>query len=970
MKSTLSLAAVCSALLVYTAPAVTTHYVDASGTNPIAPYTSWATAATNIQDAMNATSLSDTVLVTNGIYQYGGDSFSGSNRVHVINGVRLQSVNGPTVTFIKGYWDPATTNGLNAVRCVYLTEFSSLAGFTLTNGASGSGYGGGVISESSCVISNCVITGNASAGNGAGSESFNNSLLVNCVLSGNTALSGGSGGGAYGSTLLNCIVSNNYALYGGGVGNCTVYDSLLTGNGSAANNGTGTSGGAAYFSTLYNCTLAGNFSQGLGAANNCTLDNSIIYYNANGIYADCYMCRLTNCCTTLGLGTPALLNNSISNAPGFMNPAAGNFRLTPWSRCIDADNNTLATNSTDLDGNPRIVSAAVDLGAYENQSPFSGTAHYVSLTSTNPIAPYTNWPTAATNLQDAVASAQAGEFVIAGDGVYTNSAAVVYGAETNRVALTNAITLVSAGGPQAATIVGGSNTRCVYVGTNAVLMGFTLTNGNGHGNNVFSGDITNERSGGGAWCAPGGVVSNCVVVGNYADPIFGFGGGVFGGMIYNSTLTNNSAAYGGGAARAVLSGSTIVSNSWHNGGHFGGGLYQATASNCVITANWSYNGAGGVYQSKLYNCTVSTNSSPGGPGGGAYQSTLFNCLVVSNTASFSGGGAYQSTLDHCIVSNNHGGTGGTYQSTNYFCTLSGNSGNDGGGANDGISSNCIFTANSAGNGGGALNGMLYNCLLYGNTATYGGGAQSATLYNCTVCSNTAAIGGGGTLSCSHYDTIVYYNVAPVSSNWSGGLFSYSCTFPAAPDVDSITNPPVFVNPAAGDYHQQTNSPTINGGVDIEPTVPVVLTDLDGNPRIVGGIEDMGAYEYQGSNQGLPIPIPWLRRYGLPLDGSADYIDSDGDGMNNWQEWIAGTVPVDNTSFLQMTSVVPNGGSGTTVTWESVSSITYYIQRGTDLGAQPAFTTIKSNIAGQPVTTSYTDTTANNGTPVFYRVGVQ
>ena len=971
MKSPLPLAAFCSLLLVCTAPAVTTHYVDAGGSNPVAPYTSWATAATNIQDAMDTTGVGDVVLVTNGIYQYGGTLGLGSNRVHVINGASLQSVNGPAVTAIKGYWDPATTNGPNAVRCVYLTEFSSLSGFTLTNGASGSGYGGGVISESSCVISNCVITGNASAGNGAGSESFNNSLLVNCVLSGNIAMSGGAGGGAFGSTLVNCIVSNNYALYGGGVGNCTVYDSLLTGNGSTNSGVNGTSGGAAYSSTLYNCTLAGNFSRTLGAAEACALINSIIYDNVNGIYADCYMCSLTNCCTTLGLGNPTLPNNCLSNAPGFVNLAAGNFHLTPWSRCIDGGNSALATNSTDLDGNPRIVGAAVDLGAYENQSPFSGTAHYVSLTSTNPVAPYTNWPTAATNLQDAVASAQAGEFVIAGDGVYTNSSAVVYGAETNRVALTNAITLVSSGGPQAAVIAGGANTRCVYVGTNAVLMGFTLTNGNGYGNNVFSGDITNERSGGGAWCAPGGVVSNCLVVGNYADPTFGFGGGVFGGTIYSSTLTNNSAAYGGGAAMAVLSGSTIVSNSWHNGGHFGGGLYQSTASNCVITANWSYYGAGGVYRSALYNCTISTNSSTGGPGGGAYQSTLFHCLIISNNASSSGGGAYESMLDHCVVTNNHGITGGTYQSTNYFCTLSGNSGSDGGGANGGMSSNCIFTANSSSYAGGALNGTLYNCLLYGNTAAGGGGALGSTLYNCTVCSNTATSSGGGTSSCSHFNTIVYYNVAPTSPNWSGGTFSYCCTLPAAPDVDSITNPPVFVNPSAGDYHQQTNSPTINGGINISPTGPIILTDLDGNPRIVGGIEDMGAYEYQGSNLGLPVPIPWLRRYGLPLDGSADYLDSDGDGMNNWQEWIAGTDPLDPTSVLKLTSVVPNGVSGTTVTWESVSGgITYYLQRSTDLSAQPAFTTIQTNIAGQPITTSYTDTTANNGTPVFYRVGVQ
>ncbi|MGH7992714.1 MAG: choice-of-anchor Q domain-containing protein, partial [Limisphaerales bacterium] len=510
---------------------MTTHYVDVNGTNPVSPYTNWVTAATNIQDAINVTAFQNVVLVTNGIYQYGGASFSGSNRVHVINGVSLQSVNGPAVTIIKGYQVPGTTNGANAMRCVYLTEFSTLSGFTLTSGATQiSGSGGGVVAETLCVISNCVITGNASAGNGAGSESANNSVLVNCIISGNLALNGGAGGGAYGNTLVNCIISNNVAVNGGGVANCTVFDSLLTGNGST-NNVNGNSGGAAYFSTLNNCTLAGNFSHSLGAADGCTLNNSIIFYNVNGIYADCYMCRLTNCCTTLGLGNSTIPNNSISNAPGFINLGGGDFHLTPWSRCIDAGNSALVTNNMDLDGNPRIVGAAVDMGAYENQSPFSGVAHYVSLTGTNPIAPYTNWLTAATNIPDAVALAQVGELVIAGDGVYTLGGTAVYGTETNRVALTNAITLVSAGGLQAAAIAGGFRTRCVYVGSGAVLMGFTLTNGNG--TSVFSGDITNEQSGGGAWCASGGVVSNCLVVRNSASPSYGLGGGILGGTIWN-----------------------------------------------------------------------------------------------------------------------------------------------------------------------------------------------------------------------------------------------------------------------------------------------------------------------------------------------------------------------------------------------------------------------------------------------------
>src|SRR5262245_24144565 len=82
------------------------------------------------------------------------------------------------------------------------------------------------------------------------------------------------------------------------------------------------------------------------------------------------------------------------------------------------------------------------------------TVHYVDATSANPSPPFTNWQTAAITIQDAVDVCSDGDQVLVTNGVYATGGRIAETTLTNRVAVTNSITLQSVTGPASTIIVG------------------------------------------------------------------------------------------------------------------------------------------------------------------------------------------------------------------------------------------------------------------------------------------------------------------------------------------------------------------------------------------------------------------------------------------------------------------------------------------------------------------------------------
>ncbi|UCG59588.1 MAG: right-handed parallel beta-helix repeat-containing protein [Phycisphaerales bacterium] len=435
-------------------------------------------------------------------------------------------------------------------------------------------------------------------------------------------------------------------------------------------------------------------------------------------------------------------------------------------------------------------------------------------------------------------------------------------------------------------------TKCTFTLNYATVGGGGMYNGPGSNPTVidctFSGNSTWMHGGGMSNRQSSPTVTNCVFTGNHAGAYYG--GGMYNynssPTVTNCTFANNTADFGGGMSNYPYSSPTLTNCTFRDNSALGaGGMHNHLGcspqlTDCMFTGNSASGDSGGMSNHSgsnavLINCSFTGNSA-GGTGGGMQNAgshvTLTDCTFSGNTAVENGGGMQDRAGSNSTVTN---------------CVFTANwAGGEGGGMRNDQSSptvvNCCFTSNTGAYGGGMSNQWgspnVTNCTFSDNLAVWNGGGMynqsysSPTVTNCTFSDNRAPDYGGGM-----YNT---NNSSPAVTNC---IFSSNICCGGGGGIGSENSSPTATNCIFwGDtpneiYNEGTASPTITycdvqggwtgtGNIDLDPmfadadgrlslgspcidvgdntAVPAdITTDLDGNPRIVNGTVDMGAYEY-------------------------------------------------------------------------------------------------------------------------------
>ncbi|MCF7849135.1 MAG: right-handed parallel beta-helix repeat-containing protein [Kiritimatiellales bacterium] len=1002
-----------------------THYVDINNPSPTVPYTSWATATTNIQDAVDQSSDDDNVLVTNGHYVL-------SSYISVTKDITIQSVNGPDNTIVDGN---------KYSRCFSLGRNTcAVSGFTITNGYISMGNGGGVYcSDMKAIVTNCVIRGNMTTDYGGG---IYKGSIYDCTISDNTALR--DGGGICKSDAHYCTISRNSASgHGGGMDygaakNCTFSGNSATNDGGGSYYGTATNcsfsnnsskerGGGMYLGTAYNCTFNNNSAEdggGLyrGTAINCIIiknkaendgggvcyaaaKNSIVWYNVaansgdniTGLFAE-YTCSPD---VTHGI------DGNITNVPLLVSAS----HIATNSPCRKAGN-ILFCNDADIDGELWLNPPSMGCDEFHGQGTVTGPIQLSMQGTTNICSNYagtyliniqgaliqnvvnfddgyneTNAVLSSTHIWEApgfynvVLTAANDDYP---DGLSVTQEVHVYSSEESTVYVSDSTgndtldgrSWVTAkksiqSGVDEQNIHGGVVlvSNGTYSSSSEILVDKTvrLLSVNGPQTTIIDGGGSNRCFQLGMNdCLLGGltIANGFAELTNPGDR----GGGIFcwntTSIITNCVFSGNSAIWGGGMSGGTANNCTFVGNSAKR---HGGGMLISIADNCSFISNSATYG-GGIFNVVANTCSFNGNLAEE-YGGGMCNSTADRCIFSSNSA-IRGGGMYQGTSINCTFSSNlaeYGG--GMYRGEATNCSFNGNLAEEGGGGvSEGTVHNCLVSSNLAYIGGGISEGSAHNCIINENSATYGGGMYNGTVHNSVIIGNSAMNRGGGLYGGTANNSIIWYNTASTSGeDFYSTTTKYCCSPDLTHGVDgNIVNAPMFVNEDTGNFSLQAGSPCIDAGSNV---YVFTTTDLAGIPRIINDIVDMGAYEsfvFANDFDGDGLLNDWeLLYFGDVIIASAS-ADPDGDGHNNADEQITGMNPTNIASCFKVNEYEHSDLDGFIVNWESVSGRVYQVHWGTNL--MSGFQSLETNIFYPR--NSYTDSVHHVEDDGFYKVDVR